>query len=332
MYHVKLSIASDNAGCNRQLPRRGFVWGNYHFHINEDVAEADFWVVYSKGQRKTETCKCSPDNTLFVTGEPETVYHYSHGFVKQFARVLSVQDKIRHGNMKMVQPAQPWHIGKICQNNGQSLKVEYSQDYDSLSTAQPRKTKLMSIITSNKCFTQGHKDRIEFATRLKEHYGDSLDLFGHGFRDFDDKWEVIAPYKYHICIENSAYPHYWTEKLADCYLGWAFPFYYGCPNLSEYFNSKSYQLINIHDVDAAISVIDKAIEQNLYLQRQGDIAEARLKVLNEYNLFALLVEELGKMNPKASKQMLTIKSDTSFIDLKKIQVMVVNRLKHKIFK
>ena len=56
MYHVKLSIASDNAGCNRQLPGRGFVWGNYHFHINEDVAEADFWVVYSKGQRKTETC------------------------------------------------------------------------------------------------------------------------------------------------------------------------------------------------------------------------------------------------------------------------------------
>ena len=332
MYHVKLSIANDNAGCNRQLPGRGYEWGEYHFHINEDVPEADFWVVYSKGQRKTETCKCSPNNTLFITGEPETVYHYSHGFVKQFARVLSVQDKIRHGNMRMVQPAQPWHIGKITHNTGQSISVKYSQDFDSLSTVQPEKTKLMSIITSNKCFTQGHKDRIEFAKRLKEYYGDSLDLFGHGFRDFDDKWEVIAPYKYHICIENSAYPHYWTEKLADCYLGLAFPFYYGCPNLAEYFSPNSSLPIDIHDADASISAINKAIEQDIYSCRNNDIAQARLNVLNDYNLFALLAEEFANMNPIAPKRVITIKSDTSFVDLKKVQVMVVNRIKHKIFK
>jgi hypothetical protein len=332
MYHVKLSIANDNAGCNRQLPDRGFVWGNYQFHINEDVPEADFWVVYSKGQRKTESCKCSPKNTLFVTGEPETVYHYSHQFVKQFARVISVQAKIRHSNMRMVQPAQPWHIGKITENDEQGIKVEYSQDYDSLKNAIPQKSKQISIITSNKCFTQGHKDRIDFALKLKEHYKDSLDLFGYGFNDFTDKWNVIAPYKYHICIENSSYSHYWTEKLADCYLGWAFPFYYGCPNLSEYFSQDAFLPINIHDVDAAIAIIDKAIEQDLLSQRQHAILQARLQVLDKYNLFALLTEEFDKMNPNARKQNLMIKSDTSFVDLKKVQIMVLNRLKHKFLK
>lgn len=333
MYHVKLSIASDNAGCNRQLPGRGFVWGNYHFHINEDIPEADFWAVYSKGQRKTECCKCSPDNTLFITGEPETVYHYSHAFVKQFARVLSVQEKIRHRNMQLMQPAQPWHIGKITKADGQNVEVEYSQDYDSLkNVGLPVKSKLISIITSNKCFTQGHKDRIAFAMKLKEHYSDSLDLYGHGFRDFSDKWDVIAPYQYHICIENSSYPHYWTEKLADSYLGGAFPFYYGCPNLSEYFSQEAFLPIDIHDAEAAIRLIDDAVANDMYSQRRAAILEAKSQVLDEYNLFALLASEFDKMNPDAGKKMLVIKSDTSFIDFKKIQVMVINRLKHKYLK
>lgn len=332
MYHVKLSIADDNADCNRQLPGRGYIWGNYLFHINEEIPEADFWVVYSKGQRKTESCKCSPDNTIFITGEPETVYHYSHGFVKQFAKVLSVQQQISHRNIFFSQPAQPWHIGKITKSNGSNVTVEYSQDYDSLKNVTPSKTKLISIITSNKCFTQGHKDRIEFAMKLKEHYGDCLDLYGHGFRDFDDKWEVIAPYQYHICIENSSYPHYWTEKLADSYLGGAFPFYYGCPNLSEYFSQDSYMAIDIHDVDAAIALIDQAIEEGLYNKRQDALLKAKLQILEEYNLFAMLANEFDKMRPNATKKLLTIKSDTSFVDFKKIQVMVINRLVHKLTK
>lgn len=51
----------------------------------------------------------------------------------------------------------------------------------------PKKTKLISVITSNKAFTKGHLKRIEFVEKLKAYYGDKLDVFGQGFNSFEDK-------------------------------------------------------------------------------------------------------------------------------------------------
>ncbi len=334
MYKVKLSIAKDNEGCNRQLPQDGFVWKGYHFYINTNVEDPDFWVVYSKGERKTETCMCSPNNTIFVTGEPETVYHYSHGFVKQFAKVLSVQEGISHKNMQMCQPAQPWHIGKITkQYEGRvrdAAEIKYTQNFDSLKDNHPDKTKLISVITSNKAFTKGHRERIEFVKRLKSHYGDKLDLFGWGFNDFEDKWDVIAPYKYHICLENSSFPHYWTEKLADSYLGEAFPLYYGCPNLDDYFPSEAYQAIDILDFKMSVKIIDDILANDMYEKAKDSILLSKKLVMEKYNLFDILVQQFETMDHNAQKQLLTIKHDMSFVDLKKVYVMFWNRMKNKI--
>lgn len=334
--HVKISIANDNSGCIRQLPNRSIDYKGYRFHINEDIKETDFWVVYSKGRRITERCFCSPDNTIFITGEPETVYHYSTGFVRQFARVLSVQSKINHPSMRMVQPAQPWHIGKISPRkvNGKELgeEVIYTQDYDSLLSSQPKKSREISIITSNKNFTKGHKARIHFAMTLKEYYGDRLDLFGHGFNDFNDKWDVIAPYKYHICIENSSYPHYWTEKLADCYLGNTYPFYYGAPNLDEYFSPDAYTMIDIFDVEKSISIIDQVLNKNLADKNSKEIETAKQQILNVYNLFDLLIEEFDQMDCTSKKQNLTIKHDSAYLDIKKVKIMIIDRLKNKLIR
>lgn len=336
MYNVKLSIANDNIGCARQLPHGSIEHKGYCFHINEDVPEVDFWVVYSKGRRMAETCRCSPENTLFITGEPETVYHYAPGFVKQFARVLSVQKSINHPNMKMMQPAQPWHIGKISPRKDDGKEsgsgVTYTQNYDTLSVSKPEKTKLMSIITSNKCFTKGHKARIAFATALKEHYGDKLDLFGHGFNSFDNKWDVVAPYKYHICIENSSYPHYWTEKLADSYLGNTYPLYYGAPNIGDYFPENSFSMIDISDIEKSIRIIDEAIRNNLADVNADAIEKAKQLVLNEYNLFDMIIAELEQMNPAAKKSELTIKQDTAFLDIQKFKIMILDRLKNRFTK
>lgn len=333
MYKVKLSIAKDNEGCNRQLPNGEFIWKGYQFIINQKIKDPDFWVVYSKGERKTETALCAPENTLFITGEPETVYHYSQGFLNQFALVLSVQSNIKHRNMKMSHPAQPWHIGKITKQYEGGIKdaseVRYTQNYDSLKMAMPEKTKLISVITSNKAFTKGHRERIQFVQKLKAHYGDKLDLFGWGFNEFADKWDVVAPYKYHICIENSAYPHYWTEKLADSYLGGAFPFYYGATNVGEYFSKDAFRMIDLHNVDRAIQIIDNALEEDLYSHSIDAIERAKQLVLDKYNLFNLIVEQLEQMNPHAKKAELTIRNDHEYVDLGKVKVMIWNRFMNK---
>lgn len=341
MYKIKLSIAADNAGCGRQLPQGKLEWKGYQFSINENDEEADFWVVYSKGKRENETCLVAPQNTLFLTGEPDSVYHYSSGFVKQFGKVLSCQKNLKHKNLVPMQPAQPWHIGKQSKRDRETGKedksaTEYTQTYDTLKVSKPEKTKLMSIITSNKAFTKGHRERIAFVMKLKEHYGDQLDLFGWGFNDFANKWDVISPYKYHIAIENCSTPHYWTEKLADTYLGNAFPFYIGAPNVGDYFSKDAFRMIDIHDPEGAIKIIDAAIAEGLAEKNADAIEKAKQQVLDEYNLFNLIVEQIQSMDPKAEKKVTTLKADTAFFDWKKLYIMgwkrIMNKLSAKFYK
>lgn len=334
MYKVKLSIARDNEKCNRQLPGGGYIWKGYEFVINQPCEEADFWVVYSKGNRQVETCRVPSENTLFITGEPDSVYHYSIGFINQFGKVLSCQKGLDHKCLSYSQPAQPWHIGKqvVRNSTGKEIQeaVEYTQTYDSLKVSAPQKTKLMSVITSNKAFTKGHRERIKFVKKLKEHYGDQLDLFGWGFNSFKDKWDAIAPYKYHIAIENCCTPHYWTEKLADSYLGNAFPFYIGCNNIGEYFDKDAFLMLDIHDIEGSIKIIDQAIAEDVATKHAAAIETAKQLVLDKYNLFNLIVENLQDMNPSSPKMELTLKPDSAFIDLPKLYVMGVKRVVNKI--
>ena len=328
MYKVKLSIAKDNEGCSRQTPSKLVQWGNYQFYINKEIKSPDFWAVYSKGERKTETCEIASENTIFVTGEPESVYHYSRGFIKQFGKVISCQEHLKHNNLTPYQPAQPWHIGKIENEKGE---ISFTKDYDSLKhNNQPVKTKLISVISSNKAFTKGHQKRIDFVLKLKAHFGDKIDLFGRGFNDFDDKWDVITPYKYHVVIENSSYPDYWTEKLADSYLGHTYPIYYGCTNLEKYFDKQAYSLIDINDFESSVKIIEDILEKEYYEQRISQIQKAKELVLDKYNLFALLASQFDAMDPNATKKQVTLKHDTAFVDFAKIKIMVISRIVNKL--
>lgn len=310
MYKVSLSIAADC--CERQTPNSSSIWGDYQFFINKNIEDADFSATFNIRAKESECLFISPNNTVVLLGEPESIHHYEPKYLNQFNTVLTCQHHLHHKNVHIMQPLQPWHIGRIF-SNGKSLITKTYDDF--IDSTPPIKTKLISVISSNKAFTQGHRDRINFVLRLKEYYGDQLDIFGHGFNPIDDKWDAIAPYKYHITIENSSYPDYWTEKLADCFLGQAFPFYYGCPNVENYFDSLSFCKIDINDFEAAIKVIDEAISNDLYSERISNISLSKELILNKYNLFAVLANLFEHMDPNAEKQLYEIKSELSLLSL-----------------
>ncbi|MBR4619528.1 MAG: hypothetical protein IKO46_00955 [Salinivirgaceae bacterium] len=331
MYKVKLIVSSTDEKCNRQLPNNGFIWKDYQFYINDEIEEADFLVVcFQKFPNKTERCKVAPENTLFFTWEPDSTYHYSQRFLNQFAKVVSCQQKLKHRNLVHDQPGLAWHIGMERKNG----EVTYSHNYDSLSKSHPQKTKLISVISSNKAFTKGHRERIEFVKKIKDHYGDLVDIYGRGFNNFGNKWDVIAPYKYHISLENCSIPDYWSEKLSDSYLANAFPFYYGCTNIEKYFNESSFCRINIKDISGAIETIDNALSNNYAETRYEDVEKAKQKVLNEYNIFAAIVKHIEGMNPNAAKKDVVIKQDMAFFDIWKVVLVIkrfFNKLTYKIF-
>ena len=83
-----------------------------------------------------------------------------------------------------------------------------------------KKLKLLSIICSNKKELEGHRLRIKFTNICKEHFKERLDWFGSGYNFVEDKWDAIAPYKYHLVLENTSMKYYRTEKLSDAILAY----------------------------------------------------------------------------------------------------------------
>jgi len=191
---------------------------------------------------------------------------------------------------------------------GEDGQRHVNLDYDRLHDmpSPPKKTKILSVITSDKAFTRGHIERIRFVTLLKERFGDQVDVFGHGFRNFNDKWEVLAPYRYHVVIENSSEPDYWTEKVSDCYLAGTFPIYYGCTNLAKYFPSDSFTPIDIRRPEEAISRIALAMQTLPDNRATAALAEAKRKVLDEYNLFERIAKLCDSLRPDAPKELVTL--------------------------
>ena len=178
----------------------------------------------------------------------------------------------------------------------------YSKDYDELSqqSAVP-KTKLLSVLASNKAFTPGHKRRLAFVEALRQRFGAEMDVFGRGIRPVEDKWDAIAPYKYHVVLENGQFPDYWTEKLSDALLAGAYPLYAGCPNIGDYFPDTVLMRLDSANFGSAIEQIKSAIQQNRFEATVSARQEAARLLLNKYNLFPLLEKIAATAKTAATK-------------------------------
>jgi len=299
MIKIKLSTDCPDWPFLRQTPRSAGIWGDYQFFMDQDIAEYDYWVVYG-GLLRPESAVCGKNNTIFIAGEPPSVKRYIPKFLKQFAFVVSCHKDLEHPGAINTQIAQPWHVGRKQKNH---MNISFSKDYDELKSMNVfKKSKVLSVISSDKAFTQGHMKRLAFVRALSDYFGPRIDVFGRGIREIEDKWDAIADYKYHIALENSSYPDYWTEKLADVYLGGSFPFYYGCPNLENYFPEGSFARIDIDNVPEAIGIIEKCIAGQQYERSIEKIKEARDLVLNKYNLFPVITELIKRINNKADQR------------------------------
>jgi hypothetical protein len=151
------------------------------------------------------------------------------------------------------------------------------------------KSRLISTITSSKAFLPGHRSRLAFIALLQEAFGDLIDVFGHGIRPVADKRDALRPYQYHVALENSVHPNYWTEKLADPLLGRCVTFYHGAPSAAETFSRGSVVPIDIaHPYDA--------IETIVTTMKAGTIAtdeiEASRHILLEHFNFPIYCDRL----------------------------------------
>ncbi|MCP5538047.1 MAG: hypothetical protein H7A51_17670 [Akkermansiaceae bacterium] len=269
----------------RQTPKGEGKWKGVQFVINKTERPSDFLVVFGSGH-DTIYDSVPKENTLFIASEPPAIKTYPAGYLAQFGSVICSDPAAIHPDLSFQQQGYPWFCG--LSDHAIKLYDDYKID------EEIKKTKLISVVCSTKCSKPGHRKRFEFVNRLKQAFGDELEVFGNGHNFVPDKADAIRPYKYHIAIENSVAPDYWSEKLADPYLEGAFPFYSGCPNIDRYFDEDAYRLINIDDLDGTIRMIREAIDSGLYERSQPALQRAKLKVLDEYNLFNLITDHISQ--------------------------------------
>lgn len=133
------------------------------------------------------------------------------------------------------------------------------------------KSKIISMISSNKKMCGGHLKRLEWVDRI----GDQVDLYGRGFKEIELKEEGLCDYMFSVAIENLCSDGYFTEKILDCFATGTIPVYLGAPNIGDYFNMDGIiNLTNEFDVSEEIyhDKID-AILDNFERCKKYEIAE-----------------------------------------------------------
>jgi hypothetical protein len=259
----------DSPDLLRQTMKNDGVWGDLRFTL-DPVERCDYCIVCNYVHEEI-VIECPPENVFLLIQEPyvKGIFDWVVRGHSQFARVFT-HHPLKHSRYVAAPPLVPWHVERDWrQLTGMDL---------------PQKRKDLSLIASNKTNFPGHKKRLDFLNYIRENVPEA-DVFGKGINFIEDKWDGLGDYRYSISIENSSTDDYWTEKIADCFLGYTLPFYYGCTNIESYFPEESFIRIDIDDPSGAIETIMRSIRNNEWKKRLPAIVEARKAAIDRLQFF-----------------------------------------------
>ena len=278
----------------RQTPNDDVVWGRYKFTTN--CGKCHFLVVYDDviDEFKTNVPK---NRRILVIGEPRGIKQYSQKFIDQFGLVLCPYDLPEFKvNCRIGQVGLPWFYG-IDFSDGLIRSNLNFKELVNLPINIQRKNKI-SVICSTKSKLPRHRERLQFVAALKERLGDDLVVYGRGFMPITDKALVINAYKYHLVLENSDCGFNWTEKLADAYLGWAFPIFAGPITTKQDFPEGSFIHVDLNDKELDLELFKTILHSDLYEKSIPILRAARERILFQHNFFPLLIRHFENLELK----------------------------------
>jgi len=332
MKKIKVSIPGlpSNLSVQQYIGNDNNVYEDYKFYLNQEIEKPDYWFVLESLDKVSVSCSINPKNIIYLNTETSYPKDY---FTKNYMKSYMNQFALKYGcygnsdySYNVNLPFLPWLINS--QNNISAFSksendINFFKNLKSL-----KKNKKLSVICSNKTYTDDHIARLNFVYTLKEYFQNNLDWFGVGVNDIRNKWEGIAEYKYHIVLENDSRNNLVSEKLYDSFLGLAYPFYYGAPNLSSYFPYKSFSEIDIMDYKKSINVIEEGMNKSLYENCFDDLLESKDLVLTKYNFVFRILDIVKSLNTDINNR-----SDITLYNVGYFwnkEVNYKNKIKHQI--
>lgn len=272
-----------------QTPGGNGIWNDIRFTFDA-VDECDGLIMLNNQMKKAVTVMCPRENVWAIMQEP-----YMNGHTDwmveghaAFARVLTHHRPSSDRKYLLSHPADPWHV---------------QRSYDQLvGSAMPDKVKLISWIAGNPTDLPGHRRRSEFLAFVRKDGSVDIDYFGRAIRFIEDKWDGLAPYKYSVVIQNSSSPDYWTDVVADSFLSWTVPIYYGCTNLEDYFPADAFIRIDIDQPEHSLKTMQSLAKEDDWDRRLPALEKARDMVLHRHQFFPHITRLMRQQAVKPGPQ------------------------------
>lgn len=154
-------------------------------------------------------------------------------------------------------------------------KINLKKDYHNIFSTDKKFT--VSSVMSGKNFLPGHRLRHETLELIKKQR--TFELYFPNSIPLDEKYKLFESSMFHIAIENTKNHNYISEKIIDCFMSYTIPIYWGCPNLSEYFNTDGIIFFNTaEELDNILNNLNK----NDYLSRINAVEENYKIAHNNY--------------------------------------------------
>lgn len=190
------------------------------------------------------------DKPMYIHMEPNAIrnlepYLLEHG--EKYSRIFTynqtILNKFSHA-VQCVFPACSWISGHHYRN----LDLN-------------KKQHKISCITGFKRMTEGHDFRLLLYSNQTALQTLPITFFRSSARPhlpeitqnpfiFKDKFPLFETFQFSIVLENSRQTNYFTEKLIDCLITKTIPIYYGCPNISDYFDTTGWILLQEESMES----------------------------------------------------------------------------------
>jgi hypothetical protein len=170
--------------------------------------------------------------------------------------------------------------------------VDISLTRDQLASPGNPVRDVLSVIVSSKARTPLQQQRLRFVDYL-EKMMTQVDVWGEGRRFAGDKADVLRSSRYHLAIENSQHPGYWTEKLSDPILMSNCVFYQGAPDVGASFDTAGIELIDCWDMDRAYRRISDIMAADLWTSSFESRESNRRALLEKHSFHRVLDRVIG---------------------------------------
>jgi hypothetical protein len=269
------------------LSRQQVLESNTSWIYSSDPVDADVYVVYGSISRLH--FRNQDALRIFIALEPPEIFQYSLRALERYDIVLAPDYAYMKSlrNRFVTTGLLNWSISRP----RKAIEADQLPTSDVAYHANSYHQRPLTTVISLKQITPLQFERINFVKYLK-HRLPELQIYGREILPIPDKWEALVRSNFHLAIENSQHPGYWTEKLSDSLLSGTRTFYCGDPNILSEFSAKAVIPIDITDFEGSFCVIREHLGQEMTTETANHLVEARRYILEQANIHSRILQVL----------------------------------------